>query len=530
MLAKVISGAVLGIDAELIRVEVDVAIGIQVFHLVGLPDGAIRESRLRIPAALSNAGFITPTDRITVNLAPADLRKDGTTFDLAIATGILVASCQLRSEALDLEQWMLAGELGLDGQVRPIRGALSLAVAARDAGLTGIITPVDNAAEAALVEGLDVIAVSSLTELVRILRGEEAIERARATGLAKRASAPPRDPIDFADVAGQQSAKRALEVAAAGGHNVLMVGPPGSGKSMLAKRLPTILPPMSFEEALETTKVYSVTGQLQHEQGLLSERPFRHPHHTISDVGIAGGGSGTPRPGEISLAHNGVLFLDELPEFRKNVLEVMRQPLEDGCVTISRSLQTLTYPADVMLVAAMNPCKCGYFGADHVRRCTCSMEHVRAYRARISGPMMDRIDLHIEVPAVSYERLRSKRRGERSSTIRKRVERARKIQRARFQESSTHCNAQMTSAQMREHCRVCEKGHALLRRVIDTVGMSARAYDRILKVARTIADLEGSENILSRHLAESIQYRALDRQLDGQPRAREAREVAHRAH
>lgn len=518
MLAKIYSGAILGIDAELIRVEVDVTIGIQVFHLVGLPDGAIRESRLRIPSALANAGFVTPTDRITVNLAPADLRKDGTTFDLAIAVGVLVASCQLRSEALDLERWMIAGELGLDGDVRPVRGVLSLAVAARDAGLRGIIVPAANAHEAALVEELEVLSVTTLTDLVQILRGERPIERVHSPreDLAK----PIFEHLDFADVAGQQSAKRALEVAAAGGHNVLMVGPPGSGKSMLAKRLPTILPPMSFEEALETTKIYSVTGQLPSSRGLLSERPFRHPHHTISDVGIAGGGSGMPRPGEISLAHNGVLFLDELPEFRKNVLEVMRQPLEDGSVTISRSLQTLTYPADVMLVAAMNPCKCGYFGAsagmNHVRRCTCSLEHVRAYRSRISGPLMDRIDLHIEVPAVSYERLRSKRRGERSSTIRRRVMRARAIQRERLGASQTHCNAQMRSAQMREHCVVCEKGHKLLERVVDSVGMSARAYDRILKVARTIADLENAKDILPRHLAEAIQYRALDRQLDAQ--------------
>jgi magnesium chelatase family protein len=516
MLAKIYSGAILGIDAELIRVEVDVTVGIQVFHLVGLPDGAIRESRLRVPAALANAGFVTPTDRITVNLAPADLRKDGTTFDLAIAVGILTASCQLRSEAIELERWMIAGELGLDGDVRPVRGVLSLAVAARDAGLRGIIVPAINAHEAALVEGLDVLAVSTLTELVQILRGERPLEFAESSPEERPRAAY--EHIDFADVAGQQSAKRALEVAAAGGHNVLMVGPPGSGKSMLAKRLPTILPPMSFEEALETTKIYSVTGQLQSSQGLLSERPFRHPHHTISDVGIAGGGSGTPRPGEISLAHNGVLFLDELPEFRKNVLEVMRQPLEDGSVTISRSLQTLTYPADVMLVAAMNPCKCGYFGSsagmNHVRRCTCSLDHVRAYRARISGPLMDRIDLHIEVPAVSYERLRSKRRGERSSTIRRRVMRARALQRERLGASNAHCNAQMSSSQLRQHCVICEKGHKLLERVIDNVGMSARAYDRILKVARTIADLEGAKDILPRHLAESIQYRALDRQLD----------------
>lgn len=515
MLATIHSGTILGIDAQLIHVEVDVSIGMQVFHVVGLPDNAVRESRLRVPAAIANASFHIPHDRITVNLAPADVRKDGTTFDLAIAIGILLASCQLQPHPdVQCEDWMFAGELGLDGTIRPVRGALPLAIAARDAGMKGILVPEENAAEAAMVEDISVIPVSSLAQVVQLLRGELALQPLATPERAAHASDVAMG--DFAEVAGQVAAKRALEVAAAGGHNVLMVGPPGSGKSMLAKRLSTILPPMTFDEALETTKIYSVTGQLAASTGLLDVRPFRHPHHTISDVGIAGGGSGTPRPGEISLAHNGVLFLDELPEFRKHVLEVMRQPLEDGQVTISRSLQTLTYPASVMLVAAMNPCKCGYFGADHVRRCTCALQHVRDYRARISGPLMDRIDLHIEVQSVPYDQLRAQRRGESSARVRARVVKARTIQRARFLDTPTHCNARMTPTQLRAFCELDERGHALLKRVVDTMGMSARAYDRILKVARTIADLDASDSITPRHLAEAIQYRSLDRQLGTQ--------------
>lgn len=506
MLAKVLSSAVSGIDAYVVEVEVDISQGLPTFTTVGLPEAAVKESKERVKSAIKNSGYSFPDDRITVNLAPADIKKEGTGFDLPIAVGILAATRILPQQAVS--RFLFLGELSLDGRVKPVKGSLPMALEAKSTGYSGIIVPNDNGREASVVEGISVFPVRTLAQAVEFLTREIDILPEKAD-LTEIFSVRQDTDVDFSEVMGQEHVKRALELAAAGGHNLVMIGPPGSGKTMLARRLPTILPPISFEEALETTKVYSVVGMLKKSQALVTERPFRAPHHTISDAGLIGGGH-VPRPGEVSLAHNGVLFLDELPEFKKHVLEVLRQPLEDRMVTISRASSSLTYPSSFMLVAAMNPCPCGYY-TDPKHACICSPGHIHRYRSKISGPLLDRIDIHVEVPAVPYKDLQKQATAESSEAIRNRVTAARSVQEERFKKTKIHSNVQMGSRHIKKHCTIDSTSAGLLESAIDKLGLSARAYNRVLKIARTIADLEGAEAIQSSHIAEAIQYRSLDR-------------------
>ena len=507
MITKINSVGLTGIDGFCIRVETDISNGIPAWDVVGIPDMAVKESKERIKSALKNSGLMIPGKKILVNLAPADIRKEGTCLDLPIAIGILTASEQLIIE--NLESTFFLGELSLDGCLRDIRGALPMGITAYQNGAKRIFLPKQNAKEAAVVDGLEVYGVDSITDIIGHFTGENLISPTMVDtdGLF---SAALDTALDFSDVKGQDSAKRALEIAAAGSHNILMIGPPGSGKTMLAQRIPSILPSMTFDEALDVTKVHSIAGHLPKGLPMVVNRPFRSPHHTVSAVGLTGGGTGVPKPGEISLAHHGILFLDELPEFRKDALEVMRQPLEDGTVTITRAGGTFSYPCNIMLVASMNPCPCGYYG-DKKHDCSCTPQRIQKYLAKVSGPLLDRIDLHIEVPAVDYEDLGRRSTAEKSAEIKKRVDKAREIQTKRYRGTGIYSNSRLTAAMIDEYCVLDDESRDLLKGAFEALGLSARAHSRILKVSRTIADLGGREKIAKQDIAEAIRYRSLDR-------------------